>query len=595
MAASTWFLTFSLLKLAHAGCEVQAECVVEDTVLLQHMRRKAVDSSALAGKSMYFLLVDRFGRSDGNLKACADNEEENNVWCGGTISGAIEHLDYIKGMGFDCVWITPVVKQYPGTTASGTGAMGYWAQDLYKIDPHYGTPEDYKRLISELHSRDMCIVQDFVANHMGPIHSSKDTEPMNPFNKPEHFHQLFVGNRSFDEYTKELEVGFSPAQAMWSQSGAQCTQGMDCHCYVCDAEVDPFGGRCAGKMVFNPNGPCKEGAKSDFCKPGDYNCDGYNETITQEGWFYDLGDLNQSHPFVRQQQLKWISWFVKEYDIDVLRLDTAAFMSFDFLSELQKAAGVPIIGEVTATNLTYHAQFEANPPPSGRQVLAGVLNFPIYFSMIAAFCNTWFPFSQGNLTFLGERMADQSSSGVYANLDTLGNFPDNHDVERITKVCGSDHSKVVNTVVWTMLSKGAPIIYYGTEVFTTWQRESFWTYGYDQTTFMYRYLAKLNTVRKDFDLSLADMEVVPTTQASTLVFKRGAVMVYLNNLGETEESVRYCGPGVVPPAAEEGKAWANVLSEELSLDGHFEDSGCYVAKGSLPKILVQVEPVPVEQ
>jgi len=572
----------------------------EDSSLLQSRRHKERldtvnrDSDALAGKSIYFILVDRFARSDGKTEACANNQAENNVWCGGTLRGLIDKLDYIVGMGFDCIWITPVVTQYPDVTPSGTGAMGYWARDLYEIDPHFGTSQDYHDLVAALHKNGMCMVQDFVANHMGPIHSAKDVEPMNPFNKPEHFHQLFRGNMTFDEYTHKKGNWPPPAQAMWSQSGAQCTEGQNCNCYKCQPDVNLLGlppsyGPCNGQMVWDTESPCKLGTFSDYCKPGDYECEGYNETVTQQGWFYDLGDLNQSHPFVRAEQLKWIGWFVRTYGVDALRLDTAAFMTFDFLSELQAAAGVPIIGEVTATNLTYHAQFQANPPPSGRPVLDGVLNFPTYFTAIAAFCKTWFPFSQGNLTFLGERIASQLTSGLYKNLNTLGNFPDNHDVERITKTCLADISRVTNTVAWTMFSKGAPIIYYGTEVFMTWERESFWTYGYSTDTFMYKFLKFANGLRKDQGLALEDMEIVPTKDERTLVFTRGKrVWVYLNNLEETPHDVLYCGAR--PPAPEAGHVWADAQAAQrgaAELSGRFVDD-CYVAKGSYPKFLVQV-------
>jgi len=281
-------------------------------------------------------------------------------------------------------------------------------------------------------------------------------------------------------------------------------------------------------------------------------------------------------------QLEWIKWFVNEYNIDVLRLDTAAFMSFEFLSELQEAAGVPIIGEVTATNLTFHAQFQAYPKKEDRPVLDGVLNFPLYFTALSAFCHTWFPFSQGNLSFLGQRMQDQASCGHYKNLDTLGNFLDNHDVERATRACAADLSRVMNSMAWTMLAKGVPIIYYGTEVFMTWERESFWAYGYNTSTPMYQHLKALNKLRTDYGLALADMEVVPTDDQRTLVFKRGPVWVYINNLQQTDGDVVYCGAN--PPKPAKGMVWADVLE---GVKGHFRGD-CYWTKGSRPRVLAQV-------
>ena len=78
--------------------------------------------TSIRGKSIYFVLVDRFARTDGtNSTPCAAS-----AWCGGTLAGLLSRLDYIEGMGFDCVWITPVVGQYEGRNGlSGESYHGY--------------------------------------------------------------------------------------------------------------------------------------------------------------------------------------------------------------------------------------------------------------------------------------------------------------------------------------------------------------------------------------------------------------------------------------------------------------------------------------
>jgi len=64
-------------------------------------------------------------------------------------------------LGFDAIWITPVVENTPG------GYHGYWAKDLYKINPFYGTSEELKELVNAAHERDMYVMVDVVANHVG--------------------------------------------------------------------------------------------------------------------------------------------------------------------------------------------------------------------------------------------------------------------------------------------------------------------------------------------------------------------------------------------------------------------------------------------
>ena len=64
-----------------------------------------MNTSQWYGRSVYFVMTDRFASLD-DRHQCSGRE-----WCGGTLRGVISKLDYIRGMGFDAVWITPVVTQ----------------------------------------------------------------------------------------------------------------------------------------------------------------------------------------------------------------------------------------------------------------------------------------------------------------------------------------------------------------------------------------------------------------------------------------------------------------------------------------------------
>ena len=66
----------------------------------------AADTQGWKPRSIYFVLIDRIARSGSDNSACADLGK----YCGGTFKGLEGKLDYIKGMGFDAIWITPVVK-----------------------------------------------------------------------------------------------------------------------------------------------------------------------------------------------------------------------------------------------------------------------------------------------------------------------------------------------------------------------------------------------------------------------------------------------------------------------------------------------------
>ena len=68
----------------------------------------AADANAWKSRNIYFALTDRVARSgsDNGGNACGNLGN----YCGGTFKGLEAKLDYIKGMGFDAIWITPVVE-----------------------------------------------------------------------------------------------------------------------------------------------------------------------------------------------------------------------------------------------------------------------------------------------------------------------------------------------------------------------------------------------------------------------------------------------------------------------------------------------------
>src|SRR5690606_29897188 len=92
----------------------------------------------------------------------------------GDIQGIIEKLDYLKKLGVDVIWLTPIYK-------SPQNDNGYDISDYYAIDPSYGTMEDFEQLLEETHQRGMKLIMDLVVNHTSTEHewfkqtrSSKD-------------------------------------------------------------------------------------------------------------------------------------------------------------------------------------------------------------------------------------------------------------------------------------------------------------------------------------------------------------------------------------------------------------------------------------
>ena len=152
-------------------------------------------------RSIYQLLTDRFASTDDEIKECV----HLNNYCGGTFKGIMQHLDYIAGMGFNAIWISPPLKNKEGSF------HGYHNIDLYSINEHFGTKDELKQLISECHKRDIWVILDAVPNHMA---GDLDISSFIPFNKPEHYHSLTDadcdGHLNEQEYKENCRIWGMP-------------------------------------------------------------------------------------------------------------------------------------------------------------------------------------------------------------------------------------------------------------------------------------------------------------------------------------------------------------------------------------------------
>jgi len=127
-------------------------------------------------RSVYQILTDRFARSDGADHPCTNLGD----YCGGTYKGIQNNLDYIQDMGFDAIWISPIVANTPG------GYHGYWVSNLFEVNENFGSKEDLKQLIQTCHERDVWVMVDVVANHVGYVDNS-NYSTIYPFSDAAHY------------------------------------------------------------------------------------------------------------------------------------------------------------------------------------------------------------------------------------------------------------------------------------------------------------------------------------------------------------------------------------------------------------------------
>lgn len=128
---------------------------------------------------IYFAVTDRFfdgDTSNNDAYGVGDyntGDKGGSSYHGGDFAGLNKKLDYLKDLGVNTIWITPIVEnitadQPDAKTGMDTyGYHGYWASDFTKLNNHLGTKEEFAALLDAAHSRGMKLMVDVVLNHAG--------------------------------------------------------------------------------------------------------------------------------------------------------------------------------------------------------------------------------------------------------------------------------------------------------------------------------------------------------------------------------------------------------------------------------------------
>lgn len=119
----------------------------------------------------------------------------------GDLLGIISKLDYLKALGIHLVWLSPIYE-------SPMVDMGYDISDYYKINPIFGTMEDFELLIAEARKRDIRIIMDLVVNHTSDRHAWFQEALKNPKSKYRDYYYFRKG-RSEKEYPNNWTSNFT--------------------------------------------------------------------------------------------------------------------------------------------------------------------------------------------------------------------------------------------------------------------------------------------------------------------------------------------------------------------------------------------------
>ena len=133
---------------------------------------------------VYQIMPDRFSDGDpsNNLPPGSDNlygRSNPHLYHGGDFAGIASHLGYLKDLGVTAIWITPIYENFQHVNPhqanfqaqySSSDYHGYGAVNQYAVEPHFGDRTSLRRLVSQAHALGIKVIQDQVANHVGPHH-----------------------------------------------------------------------------------------------------------------------------------------------------------------------------------------------------------------------------------------------------------------------------------------------------------------------------------------------------------------------------------------------------------------------------------------
>ena len=128
--------------------------------------------------SIYLITPDRFANGDpgnDNVVGYDDAMDRENPGGrhGGDIKGIADNLDYIIDLGFTAVWLNPVLDN----AMPSFSYHGYSTTDFYKVDPRFGSNEEYREFVADAKGRGVGVIMDMIVNHSGSEHWWMDDLP----------------------------------------------------------------------------------------------------------------------------------------------------------------------------------------------------------------------------------------------------------------------------------------------------------------------------------------------------------------------------------------------------------------------------------
>lgn len=298
-----------------------------------------------ASDALYLLMPDRFanGNPENNhIEGMAEykvDRNDPNARHGGDLAGIEQHLDYFSDLGITALWFTPVLEN----NMKGGSYHGYATTDYYKVDPRFGTNEEYRTLISKAHDRGIKVVMDMIFNHCGVNHPWINDMPSKDwFNHPDYQNNFvqtsFKLTPHVDPYTSNYD--FKQMNDGWFVSEMPDLNQRNPHVYKYLLQNSMWWIEYAGI----------DGIRMDTYPYADY------EAMSR--W---MKELNEAYPNYNVVGETWVTepaytaWWQKDSKLSApLNSNLKTVMDFSFYDKVNLAKGEETDGWFTGLNRIYN-------------------------------------------------------------------------------------------------------------------------------------------------------------------------------------------------------------------------------------------------
>lgn len=445
---------------------------------------------------IYQVLVDRFADGDVNndfkVQPGALGRYQGGDW-----KGIEDHIDYFQALGVTTLWISPIVKNID-TDAGVDGYHGYWAQDLYQLNEHFGDLPALRSMIAKLHDAGIKVVLDIVCNHMGQLFYYD----MNLNGEPDEYISG-TGGTSPVTRISEYDPDFDPrgVQAFSSAGNA----GRAPIIFIDNPAIN----RVAPPGIF---GTAR--AYHGFGRILDYNV----PAQTMLGDFPGgLKDVATELPEVRAAMIDAFSHWVELADFDGFRIDTVKHVEHEFWQTFAPGVRQRLAAEGKKNFLMFGEAFDGNDQLLGSYTVPGELDSVFYFSQHYQVFRDVFEYAhdptqqkgtQQIADLWGQRAVNYGAAPQDGGIGVspqkaLVNFLDNHDVPRFLFDANGDVAALRAAMTLQMTEEGIPCLYYGDEQDFSGgndpaNREVLWLTNFATTGDTFTHFAKLARIRKAY-------------------------------------------------------------------------------------------------